>query len=228
MNNSTMAQPATSCRNVVLCEAGALPVHMLMENGSVQPAIIPELVDERSLCFESDTSANFVIDIDGTLRHANDAARGMVFSGLLQIDAKQRLGLARGVGRHGYPSSPSLRSSIGTQVRQIAPNRWLAVMVRPIPGAPELLHVRAREIRLDGEIDLSMVADEFGISDSEAPVLEGLAQAICPKEISRSLGLSIHTIRSHIRAIYAKIGVRTAAEAQRRVLQVYYVMKSIS
>lgn len=201
---------------------------MLMENVAVQSTVIPELIDERSLCFEADTNANFIIDVDGTLRHANDAARSMVFSGLLQIDGMQRLGLARGIGRHGYAAAVHLRSSIGTQVRQVAPNRWLAVIVRPIPGAPELLHVRAREIRLDSEIDLSMVADEFGISDSEAPVLEGLAQAICPKEISRTLGLSIHTIRSHIRSIYAKIGVRTAAEAQRRVLQVYYVMQSIS
>ncbi len=185
-------------------------------------------VDDRSLCFEGDSNANFVINTDGTLRHANPAGRAMLFNGILQFDSHQKLGLARVNGNGRAAPVIPLQPVAHTLVRQIARSLWLAVTVRAVPDAPDILHVRACEVRLGGEIDLRVVIDELGISDSEAPVLQGLAQAVCPKEISRSLNLSIHTIRSHIRSIYAKLGVHTAAEAQLRVLQVYYAVKAIN
>lgn len=204
-------------------------MHMLMEDRPARPIPHQNPMDERSLCFEADPNANFVIDVDGRLRHSNAAGRAMLFDGLLHLDGDQRLSLKNSAGGrgHGQGAIP-LRPIANMQVRQVARAKWLAVTVRAVPGAPDILHVRARAIRLDGEIDLRLVIEELGISESEAPVLQGLAQAICPKEISRTLDLSIHTIRSHIRSIYAKLGVHSAAEAQLRVLQVYYVVKSIS
>lgn len=204
-------------------------MHALAQNGADHSASIPELIDDRSLCFETDASANFVIDLDGVVRHANLAGRNMLRTGLLQLDGRERLCLARGRLRHARATTAMpLHAASATQVRQVSRTQWLVVTVRNIAGAPDALHVRAREIRLDEEIDLTAVTGELGISDSESPVLQGLAQAICPKEISRSLDLSIHTIRSHLRSIYAKLGVHTAAEAQLRVLQLYFVMKAIS
>lgn len=191
--------------------------------------LLPEKVDHRSLCFEADSNANFVIHVSGALRHCNDAARAMLAAGLIQLDRQERLCVAGGAGRQGAVALTGTLPSYQTvQIRQISQSRWLVAAVRTIPGLPDTLHVRAREIRLDGNIDLKAIAEELGISDSETPVLQGLAQAICPKEISRSLGLSIHTIRSHLRSIYAKLGVRTAAEVQLRVLQIYFTMKAIN
>lgn len=190
--------------------------------------LLSALVDDRSLCFEHDSRASFLIDANGMLRHANEAARVMLSAGLLGLDGRRRLVLDA-PGLNGVASERSLARSVEVaRIYRISPTRWLVATVRRIAGPSALIHVLAREIRLDAEVDLTAVAAEFGLTESERPVLKGLAEAVCPKQISRSLGLSIHTIRSHLRAIYAKLGVHNAAQAQRIILQLYLSVQLIS
>ena len=47
---------------------------------------------------------------------------------------------------------------------------------------------------------------------SEAEILEYLVAGKRPKEISEMLVVSITTVRSHVRAIYAKTGVHSHGE----------------
>ncbi len=52
-----------------------------------------------------------------------------------------------------------------------------------------------------------------GLSDREIEVLVALAKGMSNREIARSLFLSEATIKSHLRAIYRKLGVRNRAQA---------------
>ena len=51
-----------------------------------------------------------------------------------------------------------------------------------------------------------------GLTDREAEILEYLVAGKRPKEISEMLVVSITTVRSHVRAIYAKTGVHSHGE----------------
>src|SRR5262249_17896398 len=52
----------------------------------------------------------------------------------------------------------------------------------------------------------------FGLTGTEARVLELLLRDRCPREIAGDLGVSITTIRSHIRALFGKTGTRRQSE----------------
>ena len=54
--------------------------------------------------------------------------------------------------------------------------------------------------------------DSSGLTDREAEILEYLVAGKRPKEISEMLVVSITTVRSHVRAIYAKTGVHSHGE----------------
>lgn len=54
------------------------------------------------------------------------------------------------------------------------------------------------------------------LSLREEEVLKRLASGQRYKEIAAQLGLSLHTVRTHLRRIYRKLQVRTKVEAARR------------
>lgn len=176
--------------------------------------------DERHLCFESDPTASFLVAPDGVPRAANREGEAMLADGLLRLDGQRRLCVGDARSRRPIVEDRAAR----VQVHTISPTQWLVVSLRRLAEHVDTLLVRARAFDVDGALDLAPVANHFGLTDSERPVLEGLAQAVCPKDISRRLGLSIHTIRSHLRSIYAKLGARSAAEAQTIALRLYYVI----
>ncbi|MGV3532971.1 MAG: response regulator transcription factor, partial [Chthoniobacteraceae bacterium] len=51
------------------------------------------------------------------------------------------------------------------------------------------------------------------LSEREREVLELLGQGSMYKEIASQLGISIDTVRSHVRKIYEKLHVRSKTEA---------------
>ncbi|HWK89818.1 MAG TPA: response regulator transcription factor [Longimicrobium sp.] len=59
---------------------------------------------------------------------------------------------------------------------------------------------------------LGMVLDP-GLSPREADVLQLLARGISNKAIARELGISEHTVKAHVGAVFGKLGVSTRAEA---------------
>jgi DNA-binding CsgD family transcriptional regulator len=185
--------------------------------------------DDRASWFEADGNAHFITDNRGLVLYVNEAGRMLLTTGSLRIDGRGRLVLPRSSGPLDDLLTRAAKSGEPQQhVYQLEQDNWLGVSVRLVSrlGLGRLM-INVREMPLNKDIDLRPVAAQFGISECEAPVLRGLAQAVCPKEISRDLDLSIHTIRSHLRSIYAKLGVRTSAEAQKKVLHLYLLMQSM-
>lgn len=56
-------------------------------------------------------------------------------------------------------------------------------------------------------------ADEFDLSNRESEVLERLSEGLGNKEIAFRLGISVETVRVHLRNIYKKIDVCTRTQA---------------
>lgn len=54
------------------------------------------------------------------------------------------------------------------------------------------------------------------LTEREAEVLQLLAQGMANKQIALRLGISEHTVKFHVSAIYAKLGVTNRTEAVRR------------
>lgn len=177
--------------------------------------------DERLDWFDRDPRACLITGLGCELLHANQTARNYLARGLIWRDGQERLRLPR----HGWNAKGG--DLLAVPVRQparalvlVGPTLWLAVTVR---RAGDRLFVTAAQIDLGEDLDLGTILRDLGMSEGEAPILQKLAQAACPKEISRALGLSIHTVRSHLRSIYAKLGVNSAAKAQLRIIQAYYL-----
>jgi DNA-binding NarL/FixJ family response regulator len=56
------------------------------------------------------------------------------------------------------------------------------------------------------------------LSQRERQIVSALAAGKDPKTIAQSLDISVHTVRSHLKTIYRKVGVRTQLELVTRVL----------
>lgn len=199
-------------------------------NGSFR-GLQPELLGDHieASWFEADSCAHFITDNRGVVVHMNASARALLSVGRLWIDPRGRLALSQRSWSIDNLLTRAIRTGDAQRhVYQLEPDHWLGFSVKVLSrlGLGRVM-INVREIRLIKDIDLRPVIEQFAISECEAPVLRGLAQATCPKEISRSLRLSIHTIRSHIRSIYAKLSVRTAAEAQQKVLHIHLIMQSL-
>lgn len=57
------------------------------------------------------------------------------------------------------------------------------------------------------------------LTSREAEVLESLRRGLADKEVARELGISVWTVHSHLKRIFAKYGVRTRTEAVVRHLE---------
>ncbi len=70
-----------------------------------------------------------------------------------------------------------------------------------------------RELPFDAQE--SGMAQAFGLTRAECRVVDGLAVMESPSQIAARLGVSVHTIRTHVRRIYAKLAVRSQMQFMR-------------
>jgi DNA-binding CsgD family transcriptional regulator len=82
----------------------------------------------------------------------------------------------------------------------------MTTYVTPVldPGMPELIETGA---------NAHVLCVEVPLTDSEKRVLRYLPTQLTAPEIARQLFLSVHTVTTHIRHIYAKLGVHRRHEA---------------
>jgi DNA-binding CsgD family transcriptional regulator len=60
--------------------------------------------------------------------------------------------------------------------------------------------------------DSAAVLVELGLTETEAEVAHGLYKALTPQEIARRRGVAVDTVRSQIKSVYSKLGVRRQLE----------------
>ncbi|HXE43418.1 MAG TPA: response regulator transcription factor [Candidatus Baltobacteraceae bacterium] len=85
-------------------------------------------------------------------------------------------------------------------------------------GAPMTMHI-ARKV-VDHFYRAQKTASEMEqLSKREEEVLALLAKGLLYKEISESLGISLHTVRTHLHRIYEKLHVQSRTEATVKFLE---------
>jgi LuxR family maltose regulon positive regulatory protein len=102
---------------------------------------------------------------------------------------------------------------------------WMALT---IPGVAELLAGHPRH-RTAHAAHLKLLLDHLGgaepaaaqelpdpLSERELAVLRFLPTNLSANEIGSELYLSVHTVKTHMRKLYAKLGAHTRAEAVQR------------
>ena len=122
-----------------------------------------------------------------------------------------------------------------------AENAGVASFLTRLNSAPERLYVRDAEVdrgilltawadTIDGHhiafIEFALrelpfdahesgMARAFGLTKAECRVVDALAVMEPPSQIATRLGVSVHTIRTHVRRIYAKLAVRSQMQFMR-------------
>ncbi len=78
---------------------------------------------------------------------------------------------------------------------------------------------RARAGRGEDDSDGGLVDDVEPLTARERDVLDALAQGLPNRAIAARLGISEHTVKFHLAAIFGKLGVKTRTGAVRRALR---------
>jgi DNA-binding CsgD family transcriptional regulator len=67
-----------------------------------------------------------------------------------------------------------------------------------------------------------LLIEAFGLTPREQEVCEAAIRGLSNQEIAAGLGLSAHTVRDHLKAIFAKVGVTTRGELAARLFSDLY------
>ncbi len=149
--------------------------------------------------------------------------------------ALRSLGGARGLTpvllTHGvFPDSDAIFASFsgvsqGYVLRRVPPSDLLAPLVPAFPeGPPRTIGEVERQVRkyfqsLFEPAGTRPIGQTAGLTARELEILDLLSRGFADKEIAGELGISVWTVHSHLKRIFAKFGVRTRTEAVVRHLQ---------
>ncbi|MBW2273330.1 MAG: hypothetical protein JRG96_08670 [Deltaproteobacteria bacterium] len=175
-----------------------------------------------------------LLDESGRVLQLNRAARDLVQEGSLQIRdgmlevgnsaaAEELRGLIQRAGSAEEARKPGVMSALRVEAQGGHPP--LSLLLRPLPtrsdgvaGRPSVtVFISKPEERQS--IPPEIIRKIFGLTKTEASVCSLLAQGSNADEVASRLGVSVHTVRAHIRSIFKKTGVSKQTELIRRVLK---------
>ncbi len=183
------------------------------------------------------TVGAFLLAPDGTVLHASAAAEEMVRlqDGLTLrkrhlggMDERITLALNTVIARAAMDPTLELAPAGETLVlpRPSGKASWM-ITVLPLPRndarrfdmvpAVALAIVADPESRVESPNDVLRVA--FGLTPAEARVALALANGLAPNEVAEEHGTRLHTVRTQIKQLHDKLGVRNQGELIRRLVQ---------
>lgn len=165
---------------------------------------------EAEAWFENDDMARFVLDLSGQVLTSNSAARALAVCGML------------GSGGVFICSTHRSRAELDLLLRRMADGQvragrilfragddaWCILDLNTAIETPGRVFATVRPVKPIEEEKVAAVGCVFGLTRVEKSVLVLLANGEAPKEISRKLDVSIHTVRSHLRSICMRMGVK--------------------
>jgi DNA-binding CsgD family transcriptional regulator len=100
---------------------------------------------------------------------------------------------------------------------------WLHLHAACIDGADALNGAVAVVITPARAPDLApLIALAYRVTAREQEVLQFIARGFTTAEMARELGISRHTVRDHVKALFTKVGVRSRTELVARVFADHY------
>ena len=117
-------------------------------------------------------------------------------------------------GRERGPASARLRSSVG---------RWLSVHASCLrgpdgqPGPTALTIEPAKSAQI-----APIIVEAYCLTPREQEITRGVSRGLSNQEIAADLFLSPHTVRDHLKAIFAKVGVASRGELVAKLFAEHY------
>lgn len=159
--------------------------------------------------FQTDPEPRFSLSPEGCVRACNLAAEALLTAGTLSVrptghlnfglaasDLVFRQRLRGAMDRPGQPHRMILQTNDG---------EWRTADVWAWGCRPDLFLV-FRGATTPADSALEAVASAFHLTRTESRILKELCQGECPKSVARNQRASEHTVRAHLRSIYAKMG----------------------
>lgn len=176
---------------------------------------------EADAWFESDESARFILDLNGRVLRANGSARELSTSGVVGssgvfISSKHR---SRGELDLLLKRLAEGRQTRGRILFRAGDDAWCILDLMTAPGAAGRVFAVVRPMKAPDVEKIDIMCSVFGLTRAEKSVLLHLANGESPKDIGRILDMSIHTVRSHLRSICMRMGVKGITGALRFSLQ---------
>jgi len=175
----------------------------------------------HDLWFEHDPTPRFVLDSAGRILEANAEGRGLMARGIV------------GAGGMLLCTAHRDRPRLDQALKRVSQGRGGTgrVLVRGQDDTWCMIELLASE-EMDDRIAAAMrrtsevTADHiepvravFGLTPVETQVLMHIVLGDAPKEVARELSMSIFTVRTHLRTIFMKMGVRGITGTLRLTLQ---------
>ena len=117
-------------------------------------------------------------------------------------------------GRERGPASARLRSSTG---------RWLSVHASCLRGPDGAPGPTALTIEPAKSAQIApIIVEAYGLTPREQEITRGVSRGLSNQEIAADLFLSPHTVRDHLKAIFAKVGVTSRGELVAKLFAEHY------
>ncbi|MFN3989463.1 MAG: response regulator [Erythrobacter sp.] len=150
------------------------------------------------------------LEVIRTVRMRDDATKVLVFT---VFGDRKTISDALGVGADGFILKDSGAADVASAIR--------AASDGGVPISPKAAAQLLREFRQTPAAPASQAADfaasgsahDYGLTLRERETLETLARGFTQREAAEILGVSPHTIVSHVKAIYQKMAVNSRSEA---------------
>ncbi|MBB6308806.1 helix-turn-helix transcriptional regulator [Xanthobacter tagetidis] len=168
-----------------------------------------------------------MLNAAGDVRHVNAVAESLLGDGLLvagrRVSAAGRDDDARLQGAIGaaLPDGGGLPAAKAVLVRRPSGKGWL--MVEAVPIRPRLDALEIITFGAGGALLLIRALDaapravapllqDMGLTPAEAKLAEALGQGGALRDVAAAGGISYETARSHLRAIFGKLGISRQGE----------------
>lgn len=171
----------------------------------------PEFVDVvGDWWFHRDTRALLLVSQQGQLITANIAAEMALREGLLAVTPTGALKFGSMECDNRFLRTVSQVAGSDKKVLVILRQRhgsWFAADIHGVPGRKWAVLGLREELTATSQ-SMAAIAAAFQLTRSELDVLRCLLEGRCPKSAAIELHISEHTVRAHLRSIYAKMGTK--------------------
>lgn len=160
--------------------------------------------------FSQDPAPLYLVDEDGRLLSANPAGETMLVDGQLAANGAGVLKFGSAECDAIFLSAVRAVAGRGLRRRAVLRQRhggWFGAGIHGAPAEPRVVVVLREELTPNPEA-MAAIGDAFRLTASERDVLHSLLVGQCPKNAAIHLGISEHTVRAHLRGLYAKMNVR--------------------
>ncbi len=170
--------------------------------------------------FETMSAACFVLDRRRRVRARTPATEPLLRNGVVRVvDGQLRLGdRARGAALDVALSAIE-DGALSRRVVVQAVGRRIICQVKRLPaqafalGFAPYVVVIVRHVGERPPLDIDLLRDTFGFTPVEAEIAAALAAGASRAEIGARRNIGAETLRSHMRALYAKMGVSKETQA---------------